>query len=263
MSYRVGTTHYNLPQTESSDKRDWADTNQAFADLDAAVYEAGSDAGLALSAAQTAQTSADGAVVDAAAAVTTANAASASATSASEAAALARTEAQSAVTTANSADATAQAAQTTASNADTVALTAQTNIGTMANLQTTDKSSLVAAINEVLSQTGGDSMPILDFANPLYSFSSSNTSFTATKDCYVLGSACTFGNNSSNVSTGTLSINGTAVYAVHAQGFGANNADFTGCGINIPLTKIKAGDVITWSQDTQVYASIKVYDVAS
>lgn len=125
MSYRVGTTHYNLPQTESTDKRDWSDTNQAFADLDAAVYEAGSDAGLALTAAQTAQTSADGAVVDAAAAVTTANAASASASSASELATLARTEAQSAVTTAGQANTTAQAAQTTATNADTVALAAQ------------------------------------------------------------------------------------------------------------------------------------------
>lgn len=40
MSYANGTTHYNLPQTVGSDKRDWSDTNQAFADLDAAVYEA-------------------------------------------------------------------------------------------------------------------------------------------------------------------------------------------------------------------------------
>ena len=40
MSYQTGTTHYNLPQTTGTDKRDWADTNQAFADVDAALYGA-------------------------------------------------------------------------------------------------------------------------------------------------------------------------------------------------------------------------------
>lgn len=40
MSYRVGTTHYNLPQTEGSDNRDWFDTNEAFAAIDAAIYSA-------------------------------------------------------------------------------------------------------------------------------------------------------------------------------------------------------------------------------
>lgn len=206
MSYRVGTTHYNLPQTESTDKRDWSDTNQAFADLDAAVYEAGSDAELALGAAQTAQTSADGAVADASSAVTTANAASASATSASEAAALARTEAQSAVATANTANSTAQAAQTTATNADTVALAAQTNIGTMANLQTTDKSSLVAAINEVLSQIGGGCMPELNFTTPLHTFSTGNLSFSATKECYLFGIK-------PSASGGNITINGLVIPA--------------------------------------------------
>lgn len=40
MSYTNGTTHYNLPQTLGTDKRDWFDTNQAFADIDAAIYGA-------------------------------------------------------------------------------------------------------------------------------------------------------------------------------------------------------------------------------
>lgn len=43
MSYTNGTTHYNLPQTTGSDKRDWSDTNQAFADVDAALYGAVQD----------------------------------------------------------------------------------------------------------------------------------------------------------------------------------------------------------------------------
>lgn len=40
MSYTTGTTHYNLPQTVGSDKRDWTDTNEAFNDVDAALWEA-------------------------------------------------------------------------------------------------------------------------------------------------------------------------------------------------------------------------------
>lgn len=40
MSYVNGTSHYNLPQTVGTDKRDWSDTNKAFADVDAALYNA-------------------------------------------------------------------------------------------------------------------------------------------------------------------------------------------------------------------------------
>lgn len=43
MSYANGTTHYNLPQTTGTDKRDWSDTNQAFQDIDAALYQATQD----------------------------------------------------------------------------------------------------------------------------------------------------------------------------------------------------------------------------
>lgn len=38
MSYANGTTFYNLPQTVGTDKRDWFDTNQAFADIDEALH---------------------------------------------------------------------------------------------------------------------------------------------------------------------------------------------------------------------------------
>lgn len=40
MSYANGTTHYNLPQTVGTDKRDWFDTNEAFASVDAALHTA-------------------------------------------------------------------------------------------------------------------------------------------------------------------------------------------------------------------------------
>jgi len=44
MSYEHGTTHFNLPQTTGNDTRDWLDTNEAFADIDAAIYAAGQTA---------------------------------------------------------------------------------------------------------------------------------------------------------------------------------------------------------------------------
>jgi len=53
MSYASGTTHYNLPQTVGSDKRDWSDTNQAFSDIDAAIYGAAQGASAATSAIET------------------------------------------------------------------------------------------------------------------------------------------------------------------------------------------------------------------
>ena len=49
MSYANGTTHYNLPQTVGTDKRDWSDTNQAFADVDAALHTAAETASTAAS----------------------------------------------------------------------------------------------------------------------------------------------------------------------------------------------------------------------
>lgn len=61
----------------------------------------------------------------------------------------AQTKADSAYTAAGVADGKAGDAQTTANSALTNAGTANTNIGTMANLTTTEKSSLVGAINEL------------------------------------------------------------------------------------------------------------------
>ena len=40
MSYENGTIHYNLPQTVDEDKRDWFDTNEAFANIDSAIHTA-------------------------------------------------------------------------------------------------------------------------------------------------------------------------------------------------------------------------------
>lgn len=73
MSYATGTTHYNLPLTVGTDKRDWADTNQAFSNLDSAVYGAVSDvatAGTAIEGLETRMTTAEGNISDNAANIT-------------------------------------------------------------------------------------------------------------------------------------------------------------------------------------------------
>lgn len=263
MSYRVGTRNYNLPLTEGTDKRDWSDTNRAFEDIDAAIYQAGTDASQALTLATTAQTTADEASTNAASAVSAANAATAQASAASEMASLARTEAQSAATTAGQAQTTAQAAQTTATNADTVALAAQTNIGTMANLQTTDKSSLVAAINEVLSQIGGGGMPELDYGTPLYTFSDSNLSFTASKKCYLVGEV-RLGVTASQSCSIEININGKQYGYVNKLSSTSVDAG-GGSAINVDIKPLIAGDIVTLTKtgSGDVYYSLHVLDVIS
>lgn len=144
MSYRVGTPNYNLPQTEGTDKRDWSDTNQAFLAIDTAIKNAVTAAASAGSAASAAQAAADDAASAASHAQTDATAAQTLATTASEQASLARTAA-------NTAQTTAQQAQTAASAAQTAAQQAVSNVGNLANLNTTNKSNTVAAINEVNS----------------------------------------------------------------------------------------------------------------
>ena len=212
MSYANGTTHYNLPQTQGTDKRDWSDTNQAFANVDADLYSAKTDSAQALSNAASAQSTANTANTTANTANTKATAAQTAANSASELAQTAKTTADSASTAANTATSTANTANTTANNAisaigtltnlvttaknnlvaaiNEVATKTNTNtnnLGNLNNLQTETKSNLVAAINEVLSQIGGGGMPQLDYANPIFSFDASHLSTTTIKDCYLFG----------------------------------------------------------------------------
>lgn len=121
MSYARGTTNYNLPQTQGTDKRDWADTNTAFAAIDTAIKTANDTASSADSAASAAQTRADNAYTLASTANTAAGNAATAAATASE---------------------LAQTAKTRADNA-------YTNVGNLSSLTTSAKSSAVAAINEV------------------------------------------------------------------------------------------------------------------
>lgn len=125
MGHTNSTANLALPQFIGTDKPTWlGDINSAFSDIDA--YVGTNDAAVA------------GAVADAASAVS---------------------QAASAVSTANAANTTAGNASTAATNAvgtanNAMSLVNQTNtkIGTLANLNTTDKTSIVNAINEVLDK---------------------------------------------------------------------------------------------------------------
>lgn len=122
MGHTNSTANLALPQFIGTDKPTWlGDINSAFSDIDA--YVGTNDAAVA------------GAVADAGSAVS---------------------QAASAVSTANAANTTAGNASTAATNAvgtanNAMALVNQTNtkIGTLANLHTTDRTSIVNAINEL------------------------------------------------------------------------------------------------------------------
>ena len=134
MGHTNSTANLSLPQFIGTDKPTWlGDINSAFSDIDA--YAGTNDATVS------------GAVSDAASAVS---------------------QAASAVSTANAANTTAGNASTAATNAvgtanNAMSLVNQTNtkIGTLANLNTTDKTSIVNAINEVNDiATGSDTVSV-------------------------------------------------------------------------------------------------------
>ena len=346
MSYQNGTPHYNLPQTVGTDKRDWFDTNEAFAELDSAVYSASNTAqtaseglaqtnanvdalegrveategdiaqlkvdvdtaeeniGINATAISGLQTHVDDVEQDLSDMITAYEEATATASmshnvgdyfryndtlwittitirvgdtivpnvncmstnvmarvKAIEAQGGGQTPLASSILYDNE---SSGLVATNVQNAidevdgtlDVAVIGVQSNsshIGDLTGLLTDAKGNLVAAINELVGMIGGAGMPTLDFANPLHTFSSGNLTFTATKECYLLGSIHT--SVSAGSSTVTVKINNTEVYAVYAE--------FTAVGSNsncVPLTKLKAGDVVVLSS---AQGRLHVYDVAS
>lgn len=99
----------------------------------------------------------------------------------------AQTKADSAYTLADSADGKADTAQGTANSALTNAGTANTNIGTMTNLTTTEKTTLVGAINEVEGN-----IEKFNFT----SFTTYNSSNATPTNCSIGGGSITVATNS-------------------------------------------------------------------
>lgn len=129
MSHTNSTANLSLPQFIGTDKPTWlSDVNGAFAAIDA--YAGSNDAALAI-----VDGKADTAIGDASSAVTTAG---------------------NAATTAGNAAATATNANTIAGNALTVANGINSKVGVLTDLTTTDKSTVVNAINEVNGKDAAD-----------------------------------------------------------------------------------------------------------
>lgn len=137
MGHTNSTANLSLPQFIGTDKPTWlGDVNGAFGAIDTAVGTINADI-LAVDA------KADNAVADASSAVTVANNASTTAGNAS--------------TTATTANNIANNALTVANNADGHTNQLEQKIGLLADLHTTDKTSIVNAINEVAD--GGSGSP--------------------------------------------------------------------------------------------------------
>lgn len=164
MGHTNSTANLSLPQFIGTDKPTWlGDVNGAMSAIDA--YAGTNDAAVAAVDAK-----ADGAVSDASAAVATATAANNTAGAASTAATQANSIANNALTVANNADGHTNQLETKVGLLADLHTTDKTSIvnainevkdaeGNLADLTTTDKSSLVAAINEA-AQGGGSSANI-------------------------------------------------------------------------------------------------------
>lgn len=90
-------------------------------------------------------------------------------------------------------------------------------------------------------------MPDLDYGNPLYTFDSTHTNYTATKTCYMFGNAI-FVSGYPNL---TVKINNTTVL----DGSGGDGNIYV-----LPFIKLKAGDTVNMTLAGTTSINIKVYD---
>lgn len=295
--YANGTTHYNLPQTVGTDKRDWTDTNQAFADIDAALYTASETASSAASdivtLGETVGTHGEdiaGLKEDVSGLQTTVGEQGLAITALGNKidnveddaldmiCAVDEGTAQVASVAVNEGEyfrynnvlymATANIAigdtivpntncratnvatelQAVAPGGEVIDSTARTEIGTMSNLNTTDKTSLVAAINEVLSQIGGGGMPELDYGNPVKTFGASD-SYTAVAGDY-LHIAGIVGDSASEA--GMVNIDGEPVAKSYLTSTSAPAPSATG------NFKLHAGQVLTTNSHFSAVSAVTI-----
>ena len=96
-----------------------------------------------------------------------------------------------------------------------------------------DVETQIKALYQLIEEMGGGGMPTLDYSNPLHTFSSNNLSYTATKDCYLVGDTITVGVQG----TCQVAINGTVI------GFGNGQSGYSTS--TFIFTKLSAGDNVT------------------
>ena len=181
MGHTNSTANLALPQFIGTDKPTWlSDVNGAFAAID--TYAGNNDAALAITDAK-----ADTAIGDASSAVTTAG---------------------NAATTAGNAAATATAANTVAGNALTVANGINSKVGVLTDLTTTDKSTVVNAINEVNGKDAGD-----------IAYDNTGSGLTATNVQAAIDEVAQGGGGGSSVQAYTLTRTGVAVDTANGSNF--------------------------------------------
>lgn len=104
-----------------------------------------------------------------------------------------------------------------------------------------------ADLSELWEEVQKMGMPTLDYSTPLHTFSSGNLSYTATKECYLVG-------DSKCGDPGQLKINGFQIFESFAHhgssGYTYDNSSFI-------FLKLTAGDIVTVSSTAN---GLHVYD---
>ena len=160
------TTNYELSQFVSADKPTFlGDYNGDMLKIDTAIAGVATTASGAVSTANAASATATDAATAAASAASTAATADANASSALATAGNAATAAAAAQSDATAASTAASAADTKATAAQTDATAALGKVGDLTQLTTTDKTDLVAAINEVNAKPSGGTAADVTYDN--------------------------------------------------------------------------------------------------
>lgn len=118
----------------------------------------------------------------------------------------------------------------------------------VAQLGATNVQAALVALKTLVDNIGGGEMPLLNYDNPLHTFSSNAKTYTATKECYLLGSMA------SGTTARTISINGTVVYTIK------DNSSSTDSAQLIPLTRLKSGDAVVISDMIATGNSLCIYE---
>lgn len=100
---------------------------------------------------------------------------------------------------------------------------------------------------EVDALIGGIKMlPLLDFANPVFTFDTTNLTYTATEDCYLFG---TLTGDGCRVTIDSTEVTNQVEKNQHV-GFST---------LLFPLTRIKSGSVITLRNYEASYSTLRIY----
>ena len=117
----------------------------------------------------------------------------------------------------------------------------------------------IVALKTLIDNIGGNAMPLLDFANPLHTFDNPSSaqsghglSFTASKECYLVGTVMTHSTGGSTYSSTTVTIDGTPAY----EGVGRESVS----GNSIPITKIASGSTVSVDSASP---TLHIFDVVS